>query len=318
MIIKLIYSVFIAFFISLPLSVSIGQTLEKVTLQDWKNKIVGNTIKNKNCTLSIRKDGKLRGMCQGGQAAGSLIGSYNYGAKGFCRELTIILSTGKTRNFPYECQQPLWKGDEIIFGNAIYKVISNKKSPSSDILKQNFNNLSALARKNVQLNLQAEGYYKSSIDGSYGKGTERALRNYNSDILGGSDLRKSSNIAILLSKLSSLKTQKKYTVIGDKDKKKTQVDTIPSGNKSISSEWEALAEEGSAKAQYKLALMYEKGEGFLQDFVYAHMWANLSVANGYADAKSLRDKVANKMTPSQMEKAQDLARECMKKNFKGC
>ena len=36
------------------------------------------------------------------------------------------------------------------------------------------------------------------------------------------------------------------------------------------------------------------------------------------DAKSLRDKVANKMTPSQMEKAQDLARDCMKKNFKGC
>ena len=64
--------------------------------------------------------------------------------------------------------------------------------------------------------------------------------------------------------------------------------------------------------------MYEKGEGVLQNFVYAHMWSNLSVASGYSDAKSLRDKLANKMTPSQMEKAQDLARECLKKKFKGC
>ena len=103
-----------------------------------------------------------------------------------------------------------------------------------------------------------------------------------------------------------------------KEDKKIQADTVQNVTKSIGSEWEALAEEGSAKAQYKLALMYEKGEGFLQDFVYAHMWANLSVANGYADARSLRDKLAEKMTLSQMEKAQDLARDCMKKNFKGC
>ena len=31
-----------------------------------------------------------------------------------------------------------------------------------------------------------------------------------------------------------------------------------------------------------------------------------------------RDKITKLMTPSQIEKAQDLARECVKKNYKGC
>lgn len=31
-----------------------------------------------------------------------------------------------------------------------------------------------------------------------------------------------------------------------------------------------------------------------------------------------RDIVAKKMTSSQIEKAQDLARECVKKNYEGC
>ena len=36
------------------------------------------------------------------------------------------------------------------------------------------------------------------------------------------------------------------------------------------------------------------------------------------DASNNRDLVAKKMPPSQIEKAQDLARECVKKNYKGC
>ena len=48
------------------------------------------------------------------------------------------------------------------------------------------------------------------------------------------------------------------------------------------------------------------------------MWANLSATNGYAEAKALRDALEKKMTASQMEKAQDLARDCMRKKYKGC
>ena len=94
--------------------------------------------------------------------------------------------------------------------------------------------------------------------------------------------------------------------------------TTSTDTKKINTEWQLLAEEGSAMAQYRLAAMYEQGEGLLKDFVYAHMWANLSATNGYAEAKDLRDALEKKMTASQMEKAQDLARECMRKKYKGC
>ena len=99
---------------------------------------------------------------------------------------------------------------------------------------------------------------------------------------------------------------------------KKEVVANKTDTKKINTEWQLLAEEGSAMAQYKLASMYEQGEGLLKDFVYAHMWANLSATNGYAEAKDLRDALEKKMTASQMEKAQDLARECMKNKFKGC
>jgi len=76
--------------------------------------------------------------------------------------------------------------------------------------------------------------------------------------------------------------------------------------------------QGNAKAQYQLALSYETGNGQLQDFIYAHMWANISASNGYSKAVTLRDRLAKKMTASQIEKAQDLARQCRNKNYKGC
>ena len=39
---------------------------------------------------------------------------------------------------------------------------------------------------------------------------------------------------------------------------------------------------------------------------------------GNEDGAKLRDIAAEDMTPSQLEKAQDLARECVRKNYKGC
>ena len=64
--------------------------------------------------------------------------------------------------------------------------------------------------------------------------------------------------------------------------------------------------------------MYALGQGVIQDNVYAHMWGNLGASNGNENGEKLRDIVAKEMTPSQIEKAQDLARECVKKNYKGC
>ena len=46
-----------------------------------------------------------------------------------------------------------------------------------------------------------------------------------------------------------------------------------------------------------------------QDYVLAHMWFNLSAAQGDADATKNRDRVAGKMTPARIAEAQRLARE---------
>ena len=83
-------------------------------------------------------------------------------------------------------------------------------------------------------------------------------------------------------------------------------------------EWEPLAEQGNASAQSNLGLMYAKGHGVIQDYVRAHMWLNIAASSGYKSALESRDIVAGWVTPSQLEKAQELARECVAKNYKGC
>ena len=79
--------------------------------------------------------------------------------------------------------------------------------------------------------------------------------------------------------------------------------------------WYRLAaEQGNADAQYNLGWMYYIGLGIIQDNVYAYMWYNIAASGGDANAVNERDVIAKKMTPSQLEKAQDLASECVKKN----
>ena len=78
------------------------------------------------------------------------------------------------------------------------------------------------------------------------------------------------------------------------------------------------AEQGNADAQTNLGVMYDKGRGVLQDNVYAHMWWNIAASSGNATAIKNRDSIAKTMTAADISKAQTLARECVKKNYKGC
>ena len=72
------------------------------------------------------------------------------------------------------------------------------------------------------------------------------------------------------------------------------------------------AEQGHSKAQYNLGLMYAKGQGVLQDYAMAHMYFNIASVSGDKDAIKGRYLVEEQMTRSQLEKAQDLAREWMR------
>jgi uncharacterized protein len=68
------------------------------------------------------------------------------------------------------------------------------------------------------------------------------------------------------------------------------------------------AEQGHASAQLNLGYMYGNGQGVPQDYVSAHMWFNLSGSNGLKDAVENRDIIEKRMTPSQIEEAQEMAR----------
>jgi TPR repeat protein len=52
-------------------------------------------------------------------------------------------------------------------------------------------------------------------------------------------------------------------------------------------EWKPLAEQGSASAQFNLALMYSNGRGVLQDYKEAVKWYTLAAEQGYARAQFL-------------------------------
>ena len=76
--------------------------------------------------------------------------------------------------------------------------------------------------------------------------------------------------------------------------------------------WLHLASEtGVPEAQYFLGLMYDKGQGVAQDFVVAHAWLNLAVAHAEPRLRSrwvlIRNAVASKMTEAQLAQARLLA-----------
>ena len=64
--------------------------------------------------------------------------------------------------------------------------------------------------------------------------------------------------------------------------------------------------------------MYELGSGVLQDNVTAHMWYNISSANGFVVAGKHRNELSSIMTSEAIEKATAMARECMKSDYKNC
>ena len=89
------------------------------------------------------------------------------------------------------------------------------------------------------------------------------------------------------------------------------------------------ADQGNPVAQFSLGFSYANGRGVDQDYVQAYMWLTLSIENtteryampsgaspGQA-ARDLRESIAMKMTPGQIEEAEQLAREWKPKYVQG-
>ena len=83
--------------------------------------------------------------------------------------------------------------------------------------------------------------------------------------------------------------------------------------------WYTLAaEQGNASGQHNLGGMYGNGDGVLQNYIYAHMWYNIAASSGASNAAENRTKAEKNMTTADISKAQELARQCVNKNYKDC
>ncbi|MDC1341956.1 hypothetical protein N8222_09165 [Oceanospirillaceae bacterium] len=78
------------------------------------------------------------------------------------------------------------------------------------------------------------------------------------------------------------------------------------------------AEQGHAKAQSNLGVMYEYGNGVLTDNRRAYMWYNLASYNGSEKAGKNKDIIAKEMTPADISKAQDMSGRCLESNYTDC
>ena len=75
----------------------------------------------------------------------------------------------------------------------------------------------------------------------------------------------------------------------------------------------SAAEQWHAGAQYNLGLLYYDGQGVRQDLVQAFVWFDLAAAGGLPQALTALDRVAERLSPDQIEKAQELTRESLRR-----
>ncbi len=69
------------------------------------------------------------------------------------------------------------------------------------------------------------------------------------------------------------------------------------------------ADQGYADGQYNLGVMYYLGQGVPKDYVQAYKWFDLAAGMGISDAKNARDKLEGNMTRAHLAEAKRLAKE---------
>src|SRR3954471_7255665 len=71
-----------------------------------------------------------------------------------------------------------------------------------------------------------------------------------------------------------------------------------------------LAEQGNAKAQNALGVMFRKGEGVAKNPARAHMWFKLAAKRGEATARAELREVSRAMTAQEISQAEVMAQAC--------
>ena len=81
-----------------------------------------------------------------------------------------------------------------------------------------FDKLDKNQRKLIQRNLKELDFYKSSIDGLYGKNTYVALETFNKQNFKGANLKKIENVKRLLNKILLIRDPKKISPSNEPNK----------------------------------------------------------------------------------------------------
>jgi len=80
----------------------------------------------------------------------------------------------------------------------------------------------------------------------------------------------------------------------------------------------SLAEQGNAKAQNVLGVMFRKGEGVPKSPARAYMWFSFAAARGDTRAKAELREVSRTMTAQEISQAEAMAKECEASNYRQC
>ena len=79
-----------------------------------------------------------------------------------------------------------------------------------------------------------------------------------------------------------------------------------------------LAEQGNAKAQNVLGVMYRRGQGVARSSVRAFLWFSRAAARGDATAKAELRDVSQTMTAEELALAREMAQACEASNYRSC
>jgi TPR repeat protein len=79
-----------------------------------------------------------------------------------------------------------------------------------------------------------------------------------------------------------------------------------------------LAEQGNAKAQNVLGVMFRKGEGVPKNPARAHMWFSFAAKRGEASARAELREVSRTMTAQEISQAEAMAKACEASNYRAC
>jgi TPR repeat protein len=79
-----------------------------------------------------------------------------------------------------------------------------------------------------------------------------------------------------------------------------------------------LAQDGNAKAQSIMGVMYRKGQGVAPNSARAFMWLSVAAARGDAKAKAELREVSKDMTPAEMARAREMMQACEASNYRQC